>query len=80
MQKRLINPWDWQDRYGFVQAIEVTGPRDVLVCSGQTSNDSAGTEQHAGDMASQIALAFDNVETVLRKAGWKLSDVVQVKY
>jgi enamine deaminase RidA (YjgF/YER057c/UK114 family) len=80
MRKRIINPWDWQDRYGFVQAAEVTGHREMLVCSGQTSNDSAGNVRHAGDMAAQIALAFDNVETVLQAGGWQLSDIVQAKY
>ena len=25
MNRRVINPWKWQDAFGFVQAIEVTG-------------------------------------------------------
>jgi hypothetical protein len=25
LEKRAINPWKWQDNFGFVQANEVTG-------------------------------------------------------
>ena len=80
MQTRAINPWRWQDDYGFVQAKEITGAKSLLICSGQTPNDAEGIAQHAGDMGAQIALAFDNVETVLKQAGWQVSDIVQIRY
>ena len=35
---------------------------------------------HTGDMGTQIAQAFDNLETVLREAGLGLSDVVRLNY
>ena len=41
MERRVINPWTWQDQFGFVQANEVTGAQKILVCSGQTSVSSA---------------------------------------
>ncbi len=80
MHKTVVNPWQWQDRYGFVQANEIVGPRSLLVCSGQTPNDADGVPQHPDDMGAQIALAFDNVETVLSEAGWSVADIVQIRY
>ncbi len=78
--RRVINPWTWQDAFGFVQANDV-GPRGRTVfCAGQTSVDAAGTPQHAGEMAAQIGLALDNLETVLEMAGGGLRDVVRLNY
>lgn len=31
MEKTVINPWQWQDQYGFVQANAVSGVREMLV-------------------------------------------------
>src|SRR5687768_2920565 len=80
MERRSINPWSWQDQFGFVQANEVSGAGRVLVCSGQTSVDADGTPVHAGDMRAQCAQAIDNLETVLRDAGFTLADVVRLNY
>ncbi len=80
MDRRIINPWTWQDNFGFVQANEVSGAQRTLTCAGQTSVDADGTVVHAGDMAAQIAQALDNIETVLAAAGMRLSDVVRMNY
>jgi enamine deaminase RidA (YjgF/YER057c/UK114 family) len=80
MEKRAVNPWTWQDAFGFTQAFEVSGAKRTLVCAGQTSVDANGAPLHAGDMAAQIRQAVDNLETVLRKAGLELSDVVRLNY
>jgi enamine deaminase RidA (YjgF/YER057c/UK114 family) len=77
---RAVNPWKWQDDFGFSQAIEVQGPARWLVCSGQTSVDAQGNPMHAGDMAAQLRQAFDNLETVLQGAGLTLGDVVRLNY
>jgi enamine deaminase RidA (YjgF/YER057c/UK114 family) len=77
---RRINPWTYQDSWGFSQAIEVTGANRVLHVSGQTSISPEGTPQHEGDMAAQIALALDNFETVLGEAGMTFSNVVRLDY
>lgn len=78
MQRRVINPWTWQDQVGFVQANEITGAQRMLVCSGQTSVDENGTPVHVGDMAGQISKALDNLETVLNQAGYELRDIVKL--
>jgi enamine deaminase RidA (YjgF/YER057c/UK114 family) len=80
VERRAINPWTWQDQYGFVQAHEVTGAERVLYCAGQTSVDADGAPLHEGDMAAQIDQALDNVEAVLREAGFALADVVRLNY
>ena len=77
---RAINPWTWQDVYGFSQALEVSGSAQWLVCSGQTSVDALGNPMHAGNMAAQLRQAFDNLEAVLKAAGMTLADVVRLNY
>ena len=79
-ETRRINPWTYQDGWGFSQAIEVTGASRVLHISGQTSNSPEGTPEHEGDMAAQIALALDNFETVLGEAGMTFANVVRLDY
>jgi enamine deaminase RidA (YjgF/YER057c/UK114 family) len=80
MERRVVNPWTWQDQYGFVQANEVSGAERVLYCAGQTSVDADGAPLHEGDMTAQIQQAIDNVETILREAGFTLADVVRLNY
>ena len=50
------------------------------MCSGQVSVDENGEPLHAGDMIAQVDQALDNLETVLKQAGFKLSDVVRLTY
>jgi enamine deaminase RidA (YjgF/YER057c/UK114 family) len=78
VEKQVVNPWTWQDRFGFVQANKVTGAEQVLYCSGQTSVDGDGNVLHAGQMQEQALQAVDNVETVLREAGFELADIVRL--
>lgn len=80
MEQRKINPWKWQDRYGFSQAIEVSNASRVLYCAGQASVDDQGNPVHAGDMRKQIEQAFRNLETVLQASGFELANVVRLNY
>jgi enamine deaminase RidA (YjgF/YER057c/UK114 family) len=80
MERRIVNPWSWQDALGFVQANEVGSVKRTLVCSGQTSVDAEGRPLHAGNMAAQIRQALANLETVLERAGFGLADVVRLNY
>jgi enamine deaminase RidA (YjgF/YER057c/UK114 family) len=77
---RNINPWTWQDQFGFSQAVEVSGGQRVVYCAGQTSVDADGKPVHEGDMGAQAQLALDNLEQVLSEAGLSLSDVVRLTY
>jgi enamine deaminase RidA (YjgF/YER057c/UK114 family) len=78
VEHRIINPWKWQDEFGFAQAIEVTGVQRTLICSGQASQAGDGVPIHTGDMGAKTAQALDNLGTVLKQAGFELSDVVRM--
>ena len=78
MEKRVINPWSWQERFGFQQANEVVGAERVLYCAGQTSVDGEGQPLHEGDMERQALQAVENLETVLKEAAFELADIVRV--
>ena len=80
MERQIINPWRWQDEYGFVQANEVSDAQRVLYCAGQVSVDAEGNPLHPGDMDAQIAQCLDNLDTVLESAGFKMSDVVRLNF
>ena len=80
MDRRIVNPWKWQDQYGFVQCNDVSGFKRTLFIAGQTSIDAEGNTVHAGDMRAQLNEAIDNLETVLKKAGLALANVVRLTY
>lgn len=77
MKKQTINPWSWQDDYGYSQGVLVEQPRRTLYAAGQGSVDADGRLLHEGDVGAQARLAMDNVETVLEAAGMSLADVVR---
>ncbi len=78
MERRTINPWPWSVEMGFQQAVEVSGERRTLHCSGQTSVDADGNPVHAGDMVAQVNMALDNLEAVLAGADMTMADVVRL--
>jgi len=80
LEREIVNPWQWQDKYGFVQANALTGAGRVVLCAGQTSIDADGNPVHPGDMPAQVNQALDNLETVLGQAGLRLADVVRLNY
>lgn len=80
MERRIVNPWTWQDQLGYVQANEISGTERVLLCAGQTSVDADGQPLHEGNMPAQVGQALDNLEVVLDEAGFALADVVRLNY
>ena len=78
MERRIINPWTWQDDFGYVQANEVSGAQRTLYCSGQGANDATGAAVLAGDMRGQIDLALDNLAAVLSAAGFSYADIMRL--
>ena len=79
-ETRAINPWSWQDAYGFSQAVELRNASRQLICSGQTSVDAEGRPLHAGDLRAQLRQALSNLHTVLRAAGMDWQHVVRLNY
>lgn len=80
MERTVINPWRWQDEFGYVQANAISDGNRVIHCAGQASVDDDGNPMHEDDMAGQLGQSFDNLETVLEQAGAALSDVVRLNY
>src|SRR5579863_7577737 len=78
MERKVINPWKWQDALGFVQGHEVSGAQRVLYCAGQIPVDAEGKTVHAGDFRGQLNRTIDNLEQVLTAAGFVLADVVRL--
>jgi enamine deaminase RidA (YjgF/YER057c/UK114 family) len=73
-----INPHSWTVGLGFDQAQLIEGHRRMLVCSGQDAVDADGRPQHPGDMAAQLELALDNLESIVGAAGMTLADIVRL--
>jgi enamine deaminase RidA (YjgF/YER057c/UK114 family) len=74
-----INPVAWSAALGFDQAQLRPAPARLLTVSGQGPVDAAGELLHADDPAAQLALAVENLETVLAAAGLDLSDVLRLR-
>ena len=79
MERHVTNAsHKWQDADGFVQACEVRDGRRVLYCSGQLSVNAEGKPMHPNDMRAQINAALDNLEALLKEAGFCLADIVRL--
>lgn len=77
MERRRVNPWSWQDKFGFSQAWRVDGARAVLFLSGQGPITPEGTVVE-GDFEAQVRLTFENLATVLEQAGASFESVVKL--
>ena len=78
MRKTQINPWTWQDQRGFSQAWKVEEGQTVIFVSGQVSASADGQPLHPGDFTAQTRLVFENLRTVLERAGASLEHVVKL--
>lgn len=79
MNTRTINPWNWQDGFGFAHATEVGGATRVLTLSGQCATGPDGAPQHPGDMQAQIKLVLENLGRVLEEAGMSYANVAGIR-
>jgi len=77
MEKKIINPWQWQDKRSYVQAVEAKNVESTLYISGQTaiSDDGVSSDE---DMKTQLTKALQNLETVISKAGYKPDGIVRL--
>lgn len=77
MEKKIINPWKWQDQRSYVQAVEVKQVTGTLYCSGQTAITADGVSSN-GNMESQITMALQNLEKVITEAGYECRGIVRL--
>lgn len=78
MQRTAVNPVTWSLAMGFNQGEVVSGETQTLYISGQTAMSAEGAPEHEGDMGGQLALAIDNLESVLVAAGMTLANLVRL--
>ena len=78
MQKTQINPWTWQDRFGFSQAWSVEGAQTVVFVSGQVALSSEGAVVGAGAFEAQARQVLDNLREVLEQADAGLDSIVKL--
>ena len=77
MEKRIINPWKWQDARNYAQAVEVKNVQSTLYVSGQTAIDDDGISSDA-DMRTQLIKTLENLEKVVRQADFELKNIVRL--
>lgn len=77
MEKRIINPWKWQDERSYVQAVEVKNVTGTLYVSGQAAVHADGKSSGA-DMKTQLLLAIQNLDQVIREAGYECKNIVRL--
>lgn len=77
MEKRVINPWTWQNGRSYNQAVEVKNVTGTLYVSGQTAIDDDGISSSA-DMKTQLEMAIKNLERVIAEAGYDCKNVVRL--
>ena len=78
MEKTQVNPWSWQDEFGYSQAWRVDHAQSVVFLAGQVPLGSDGQLVGEGDFAAQCRQVFENLQTVLDQAGATFENVVKV--
>jgi enamine deaminase RidA (YjgF/YER057c/UK114 family) len=78
MRTTKVDPWSWQDDFGFTQAWRIDGARSLVLLSGQTGVDADGKVVHANDFQAECRLLFDNIAEVMRQAGGSLDDIFMI--
>jgi enamine deaminase RidA (YjgF/YER057c/UK114 family) len=77
-ERQQVNPWEWQDRFGYSQGWKIDGARSLVVVAGQGSSSADGELVGAGDFEAQVRQTFANLGAVLEGAGASLDDVVKL--
>lgn len=77
MEKKVINPWEWQDERSYVQAVEVKHAEGTLYISGQTAISPEGKSSTA-NMKTQLIQAIQNLEQVISEAGYECKNIVRL--
>jgi len=77
MEKTQLNPWSWQDKFGYSQGWRVDAPRSIVWVAGQVALDPDGNLVGEGDFDAQCRQVFENLQAVLTAAGATFDDVVK---
>ncbi|GAB3782957.1 hypothetical protein GCM10028818_39890 [Spirosoma horti] len=77
MEKRTVDPWKWGERTNSVQAVEIKQAEGTLYCSGQVAIDADG-QASTGDMRTQLIQTIQNLEQLIREAGYECQGIVRL--
>jgi enamine deaminase RidA (YjgF/YER057c/UK114 family) len=78
MEREIINPWQWQEQYGFVHGNKVSGVTSTLYLAGQIAADSDGNCLYPGDMEKQLEQVIANIDSILHQADMDFTNVVRL--
>jgi enamine deaminase RidA (YjgF/YER057c/UK114 family) len=78
MERRPVNPWTWQDRYGYSQGWRVERPAATVFLAGQGPVSPEGELVGEDDFEAQVRQTFENVQTVLEEAGASFDSLVKL--
>src|SRR3954452_6669695 len=78
MNTRQVNPWTWQDQFGFSQGWRVDSAQSIVFVSGQAPISPDGELVGDGDFEAQTRQVFENLQTVLADAGASLDGIVKI--
>jgi reactive intermediate/imine deaminase len=78
MDKHPVNPWTWQDRYGYSQAWRVERPEAFVFLAGQGPVSPEGELVGESDFEAQVRQTFENMQAVLSEAGASLDSLVKL--
>ncbi|WP_286709282.1 MULTISPECIES: RidA family protein [Sphingobacterium] len=77
MEKKIINPWNWQEARNYVQAVEIKHANSTLYVSGQCAISDDGVSSTA-DMRTQIFHTIENLEKVIQSSGYEARHLVRL--
>lgn len=77
MEKKIINPWNWQEARNYVQAVEIKHANSTLYVSGQCAISDDGVSSTA-DMRMQIFHTIENLEKVIQSSGYEARHLVRL--
>ncbi len=78
MDKRQVNPWSWQDQFGFSQAWRVDAAQSIVFLAGQAPISSEGEIVGEGDFEAQTRQVFENLRAVLEQSGATFESIVKL--
>jgi len=78
MDKRQLNPWRWQDQFGFSQAWRVDAAQSIVFLAGQAPISPDGQLVGEGDFEAQTRQVFENLHTVLEQSGASFESIVKL--
>lgn len=78
MRRLQVNPWRWQDRFGYSQAWRVDEPGSLVFVAGQGPVSADGALVGGEDFSAQARQTFENLGTVLEQAGASFESLVKL--